>query len=570
MTYQRLFDFDSTTTKILIAAFIALLLTACGVEDTINDPTDDTRRADIASVSLVDGETFWLPEFVTPEPYSGYLGNPQIGNQITFKTLYTTWRALEPVRGEYNWDIIENAILKAQAGGYRLILRIHGVTLGGQNEDGSIVVNNSVPDWVMTDFAPPTDTLGWLFNLEVIPGWRPDIRDAFNELIREFGRQGFPQRAEIGGAYISGISPSRGEEFWMEEDTVSRLEGTLGFSRVACTEWIRSRMNAYVEAFSGLDRLVWVGDMSSFDISGYSGMAAELMQYAWNLGIGNRHGIIERYHNMANDPSYGQAVNEEGYMTLDETVPPIATLRYFGSENEEYGTDWEWRYGSVTGDRNRYRLAMFRALQMRLRFLLTSEAAEALIPPLSEYARRSFGKDVWNSPDAWALLKETPVKPGYSSAGVLKNFERWLRQRDLPGGMTVPTERVDRTFDAGASPTDQWYDYMARRTDVDEGSPYIYFDLDDRILVNGPVEIRVEYVDRTPAVWHIDYVDGQGNVRASPAVINHNDGELRTAIIYLPDIVFVNAFDEGMDFRIVADGPENVVVRWVRVIRDVL
>ncbi len=123
---------------------------------------------------------------------------------------------------------------------------------------------------------------------------------------------------------MHGISHSRGEEFWMKEETVSRIETSLGFSRAACTEWIRSRMNAYVEAFSGSNKLVWVGGIGAFKIFGYSGMADELMRYAWSLGIGNRGGIIERYNSLANDPASGQFVNEEGYMMLDETVTPIA------------------------------------------------------------------------------------------------------------------------------------------------------------------------------------------------------------------------------------------------------
>jgi len=182
---------------------------------------------------------------------------------------------------------------------------------------------------------------------------------------------------------------------------------------------------------------------------------------------------------------------------------------------------------------------------------------------LSEYARLSFGKTIVNTPDAWAYLREAVVP---EPPGVTKNFERWLLQRDKPGGMTQPAERIDRQYRPGGSP-DHMYDYAARRTDMASGNSAIYFDLDDRFRLAGPVDIKVEVLDNANAAWHLEYNTREIPAVATPTVTNQNDGKTRTVTFTLENAKFSNALEHDMDFRIVCDGPEDVTVRWVRVVR---
>jgi hypothetical protein len=550
----------------LLAAVTAIGLGACSDgEETTGAGGGPGAEPTIARIA--DGEDYSLPSWVEAEPYSGY-GSGQPNERILQKNWHVKWRDLEPVRGQYAWNVVEDALADARDGGYQLNMHLTSIVLEGGNPDLGITVSSSVPDWVMNELNPPTDTLGWLFDLRVIPGWRPDIRDAFNALVREFGNQGYPQREEIGAAYIHGISLSRGEEFWMDEPTATQLEGSLGFSRQACTDWIESRIDAYADAFAGAThKLVWVGGSESFRFGDYQEMAWELVQVGWDRGCGTRGGIVERYHTKANDRSFGQQVDPDGYLTVDETIPPIATVRYFGEENEEYGESWEWRYGSIDGEALRYRLAILRALQMRVRFLWTSDAAEVINPPLSEYARLSFGKQPATSPDAWVYLKESPVR---FSPNVVRNFERWILQRDVPTGMTVPAQRVEREFDASSSPDGQWYDDLARRTDVTSDNPYIFFFVDDGFVVDAAVDVHVEIWDETAARWRLEYNSVTVPDQATPWVDGQGDSAVRTVVFTLPDAAFRNALDHEADLRIHCEGPDDVLVRWLRVVRHAL
>jgi len=521
------------------------------------------------TVAMKEGQDYSLPSWVTPDPYSGYSGTSRPGGRIALKHWLVSWRDLEPNRGAYNWNLVEDEMSLARERDYKLTMYLQSIVLGGGSDELGVTIQNSVPDWVMEEINPAMDTLGGLFDLEVIPGWQPEIRDAFNNLIRAFGEQGFPQREELGMAYIHGISQSLGEEFGLDQGIASQVENSLGFSREICTNWIQSRIDAYADAFTGAThKLAWVGGSNTFSYGNYGGMAWELVQYAWEKGAGSRNGIVERYHSGVNDEAFGQEVDEQGYLTVDESIPPIATARYFGEENEEYGENWIWRYGPQEGDEARYRMSIFRTLQMRIKFLWTWDAAEEINPPLSEYARLSFGKNPETSADAWVYLKESPVSFSQSPTGVLKNFERWLIQRDIPGGMTIPTERKYRAFDAGYSPPDMWYDDLSRSTNLATGNIYIYFELDDRFQINGPVNIKVEFIDNTNATWYLEYMDADSTITSSQDVKNLIDGKIKTATFHIPNIQFGNMFDSGMDFRIVCDGPEDINIRWVRVIRE--
>ena len=526
------------------------------------------------------GQDYFLPAGVAAEPFSGYVNHPLLGDPAIGggqRALTVRWAYLEPERGQYNWSAVENALNAAEAGGYKIQLYLQSMTCGGGDSSRGIIVPNTVPAWVIEDFGITESEqvdLGWEFSIRVIPAWRPAIRSVFEDLIEDFGRRGFAQREGLGSAYIHGISPSRGEEFWLTGTNIIYLEQLAGLTPQLLEDWLSARQRVYAEAFAGqVHKLAWVGLYDSWRYCGaeYAAVALRLVHTAWDLGIGTRHGALESYHRYVNEPAFGQAVDANGYLTVDETIPPIATLRYFGEENEEYGDAWTGRFGSRDGEPQRYRFSMLRALQMRLRFLWTSAAGEEINPALSQYARLSFGKTVANSPDAWAYLSETPASVHFSRVGAVKNFERWLLQRDVPGGLTVPAERVDRAFNSGVASTgnvEQYYDYVARRTDLATDNPYIYFDLDDRFQIGSRTLIKVEFRDDSETAWRLEYLDTTDVLASTPAVNNRGSGEVKTATFTIDGARFAGGLPHGMDFRLVCDGPQDLTVRWVRVIRD--
>ena len=566
----------------LLAPALAVLIAGAGCANEPVDPLagDPTRGPGGARMTVVQGEDYSLPSWVDPEPYSGYVGSRDLrrpAGSMRIENWWLPWAALEPERGVYDWTVVEEKLAAAAAGGYQLNMHLESITWGGGSEPLGIVVAQSVPAWVLDEFALTEADLinmGWEFDILVIPGWRPDIRDAFNELVRAFGARGYAESPQLAAAYIHAISPSRGEEFWMTQPALDRLERAHGFTPQVLDDWITSRFAAYADAFAGqTHKLVWVGKQGAWRyLSGgrYADLTLRLVHDAWDLGAGNRSSAIELFNEWLNEPALGQSVDDQGYLHTDESLPPFTSVRYFGDENEEYGDAWTWRFGSRDGEPVRYRFSMLRALQMRMRFLWTGEAAEAINPALSTYAALSFGKTVTTSPDAWAYLRETPSTAYETSAAVIRNFERWLVQRDVPGGMTVPAQRTFREFNAGGNyqgQPDTWYDDLARRTDTANDNPHICFDLDSRFRVNGPVQIKVEILDDSKAYWHLEYMGTDHRPAVTGEFHNIGDGKVKTVTFTVPDAAFLGGLEHGMDFRITCDGPGDVTVRWVRLIR---
>ncbi len=557
----------------------------CEIESEEVDPYGSTPAQPRSSsvedvVSVTTGEDYFLPEWVQPETYSGYIGPrdlPRPEGSMCIENWWTSWAALEPERGVYNWDLVEDRLSRAAAGGYQLNMHLMSLTYGGGDEDRGIVIDQKVPDWVFEEFDLTDDdivNLGWEYDILIIPAWKAEIREAYNDLVRAFGERGYPQSPQLAAAYIHGVSPSRGEEFWMTQTALNVLENDHGFSTTVLDEWITSRFDAYGEAFTGVEhKLVWVGKQGAWryvNSGEYEDLAMRLVQDAWDMGAGNRSSAVEYFDLWTNEPALGQDVDDNGYLLVDETIPPINSMRFFGDENEEYGPQWEWRFGSSAGDAHRYRFSLLRTLQMRMRFLWTNDVAEMINPPMSNYVGMCLGKTVENSPDAWTYLRETPTTSYHSPAEVFRNFERWLMQRDLPGGITVATQRTFREFNSGGSQSigpDQWYDDVARRTDVSTGNPYIYFDLDDRFHVSGTVQIKVEILDDNQASWHLDYTNTNYDVVSTEIFTNQGDGGIKTVTFEIYHPSFLNGLDNGMDFRIACDGPDDVTVRWVRLVR---
>lgn len=565
--------------------FVSMTCTGCETESQVADPYSTGTPSQRSSgeqdfVSVTIGEDYSLPDWAYPEEYSGFIGNTEIPRpegSMVVKHWWLSWAMLEPERGQYNWEYVDECIAAAAAGGYKLNMHLQSITYGGGDEERGIFVDQKVPDWVLEEFGIAEEDLinmGWEFDLLIIPGWLPEIRTAFNDMIRAFGEQGYPQSPQVASAYIHAISPSRGEEFWMTQSTLDLLERDHGFGIAVLDEWITSRLEAYGEAFSGVThKLVWVGKQDSWRyLSGgkYADLALRLVEDAWALGAGNRSSAVEKFNLFLNEPALGQSVDENGYLVVDETLPPINSVRFFGDENEEYGAGWVWRFGSMDGEAARFRFSILRTLQTRMRFLWTSTEAEVINPPLHYYAGMSLGKTTENSPDAWAYLRETPTSTYHSPPGVVRNFERWLTQRDLPGGETVPAERTFREYYAGGyhgSGPDEWYDDLARRTDIASDNSFIYFDLDDSFIINGAVQIKVEITDNSDAVWHLDFTNTNHQLVSTDTFSNQNDGTIKTVTFSINQASFLNGFDNGMDFRIVCDGPGDVSVRWVRLVR---
>jgi hypothetical protein len=181
---------------------------------------------------------------------------------------------------------------------------------------------------------------------------------------------------------------------------------------------------------------------------------------------------------------------------------------------------------------------------------------------LTCYLSLSLGHNVETTADAWCYLRESwPMHDGKPLQ--VKNFERWLYQRDKPGYEAKPAAKVYVPKEMQSYAEGYYFDYTARQTDIATGNKAIGFALDDRFLKGGPhrVAIKVTYIDQGQAKWALVYNEGK-SVRE---MTTWSHGNVRTVTWILNDTDF-NAKGMDFDFEILAlEG--DAVIRFVRVIK---
>lgn len=150
-------------------------------------------------------------------------------------------------------------------------------------------------------------------------------------------------------------------------------------------------------------------------------------------------------------PDLGQFVDQQGYLAVDESAIILKTHGFNGEVNEEYEPAW------TTAQRGyRYFTSTIRA---------------------GKYA----------SKDAHSR----PVSPQERTQGIeIKNFERWLYQRDAPHFETTPAIKIDHAIRMWMVQQGKEYDYIARK------GKRIGFDIDDRWLAEKRrIAIKVTFLD---------------------------------------------------------------------------
>ena len=177
-----------------------------------------------------------------------------------------------------------------------------------------------------------------------------------------------------------------------------------------------------------------------------------------------------------------------------------------------------------------------------------------------------------------------------------KNYEVYLLQRDVPGGVTQVAMKRDWNYtdreiamarkhpgyrisklskvQTGSSmhasdPKDMPFTFEARRTDVATGNRHIYFKTDRGFMKNGPhkVVVMVTYLDKGTSTWTLEYDNGKDVDAVGGEVKLSDTGKIKTAVFPIGDMTFRGSQQGGMDFRITAAGNQDVIVQLVRVLR---
>jgi len=511
---------------------------------------------------ISEGWDWSLPPAAKPHPYSGTtMPWPEVNGQRydlpgkEFTKVGAKWLELEPEEGEYRFDILKKRIEEAVAGDwdgielhiYASVWEIrdfpgHPVADYPPNWlEGSKLKNVSAPRWLAKYNIPTIDerprlNLKTPFQITNLNIYHPDYHSRYLRFVRALGESGVLDHPSIIAAYQHTKSGSQGEEGMRPEEPEYQQR-------------LRERIKAWADAFGA----------NAYKLM-YTSSDGDEVLYAYELGMGQRNGFVEQVVNHMPNPLLGQLVDENHYLVTDENLPPIAESRAFGDENEEYSSLMLPRFGPWETFMHRFRESTLRSLQMRRNFVWIESTK--LDPDLTCYLSLSLGHNVETTTDAWCYLRESyPMKDGKPLQ--VKNFERWLYQRDKPGFQTIATEKVNVPGQMQNYAPGYFFDYTARQTDYATGNRAIGFALDDRFLSGGShqVAIKVTYIDQGQAKWALVYNEG----KSSREMTTWSHGNVRTVTWILNDIGF-NARGMDFDFEIrTLEG--DAIIKFVRVVK---
>jgi len=516
-----------------------------------------------ATGDIIDGWDWSLPPGVTPDPGSGILINerkvgPDFPGRLS-RQVNWSWRELEPEEGRFDFEPLRKAVLEtSRKGKYAVELHVRASVWELRNFPDEAEYSRgwarhkersaTAPRWLKRYGIPlkemrkrGIDNIGTPFQVVNLDIWHPDYHRRYVRMVRALGRSGIPRMPEATWVFVHLWSSSRGEE------------GAGPPPGDPQRKLFEERLRAWAEACRGVERKLCIVSHKEADL-----------ELATRLGMGQRNGFVEMYMMHCDNAMLGQSVDERGYLLCNEECPLIAENRASGDENEEYvPAAHVARFGPVEGWPHRYRESMLRVLQMRRSFIWAEGGRGLMDPPLLCYVALELGKSRLTAPDAWCYLRESVIGRG-KRAKTVKNFERWLYQRDRTGGRTVATEKVAVQKQIGHHPAHQ-YDYTARRTDRASGQTAIGFALDDAFLAGGPrrVAVKITYRDRGNARWALAF--GTGQDEGQRVVQCGDTGKVRTATFFLSGVLLQGTGLEPDLFIRALDG--DAVISLVRVIK---
>lgn len=504
----------------------------------------------------IEGEDWSLPPWVKAAPYSGIQINPKLvpaefPSRIQ-RAVHASWRVLEPAEGTFDFSSLSQDILKTSENGKYAVKMGVGASVWETRyfqslQDKTIrkLDVGTAPRWLkgydipIIEESPNSSIPFQVVNMDI---YHPEYHKRYLKLIEAFGKSGIPQMKELDICYVHLVSGSRGEEGVgpAVDDPKRKL--------------FEERLRAWADAFKGVTHKLCLVSSKEAD-----------MELGLKLGMGQRNGFVEHYMLHAPNASLGQELDPEGYLVVNEKCPLIAENRASGDENEEYTLIHEKRFGPIESFPHRYHEATLRMLQMRRNFVWAESGPWLINPPLLHYLALELGKNVRTTPDAWCYLRESNVKAGKHGQPV-KNFERWLYQRDAEGARTEATAKVEVPSQMFEFDRNHLYDMTARKTMSAQGQTLMRFGLDDAFLGDQQqaIAIKITYLDCANATWQLEYASTSGAI-ATRSVTCNDSGAVKTTTFILKDARFPGKGYAGMDFQIRAI-KGDAVIRFVRLI----
>ncbi len=532
------------------------------VEGTFDGPQFDFVDASGAGPTVVDGDDWSLPAWVTPAPNSGFFSEDASADEHVFlRSVDLSWRQLQP---EQRGPIDGSSDGEAQG----MSFRSYDDQLA---DDGAFWMRifasgtDWAPEWVaeqcgVTAYGPDYD--GQMH----LPIWDECVWGHLMDTYRAvFVDDGLAADPRLRFVYVPGAFT------WAEYDyeTINAAVDAGDLDFATYQSWYDHAWTDLVELFGEHStKLVFTGEDYPF---GPFGADDDLLaSRAVDAGLGIRTGITElaNFH-LSEAPAYGSSIQPNGHLVVDESLPIHDGTRVVATENEcfnDCGYETDDPYYAV-------RQANLKSLQLRMNWMYVVPGPSYLAeyPEHWDWLRLSLGATAATSADAWAALRDaedTYWADGETGPFVdasdwvdrpwVRNLERWLVQVDEPGSVA---HRTDADVHVNVFEPDNGTAQEGLTTAVAEGDTGFLFEVDPRFTEaagDSRLVVKVTYLDAGSGSFVVD----AAGVSSAP-VERSGSREWKTATVALADGV-------GDDNRLrvsLGTGADDLVVRFVRVVR---
>lgn len=388
-------------------------------------------------------------------------------------------------------------------------------------------------------------------------------------------------------------------EFWMNESEEAQSIAN-GLTPENFETSVKSIIDMYVNAFGvWKNKLAFMGCTNVFGSSEFNEKLPSILQYVENNGIGNRDGEIElwmRYTGNAYGVNLLTSNSNDGScsMTFDESFADSINGKYWGDENEFYGSSWSLdAMGPASNQSYRFFMSSMRALQMRKNyFSINPDGHTYLRNTNDEYNSRNFitylsktlGRTRSDTPDAFVVLGERTINTyselfptEYKSQNTseyclihaenrgyvtVSQFGRWLSVisptiADSSMRKNMPESEHNWGLNMIADRDGKFYELYARKSNE------ILFDINDQLMQercsNGcKIEVKVVFKDKRAMNLQVHYSNGVSTILSTPG-----DNKIKTATFPITGH-FINGF-KNADFSIKTTGGKQLSILMVRI-----
>ncbi len=513
----------------------------------------------------VPGIDWRMPAWVRPAANSGFYSEQASDpDRILVRSIDLTWRQLAPREGlldtttgtgsaqSMSFDPLDTQLRD----GHPFWMRIFASGV------------DWAPEWVASTckvrgYGPDDD------GMRHLPLWNECVWQKLLATYRAlFVDRGLRADPRLRFVYVPGAFTWA--EFDFETMNAAQRAGDLDYA--SYRRWHQHAWRDLVQLFGPYaDKLVYTGE--DYPFSDFADPGKNLFaRDAVAAGMGIRNGIPEEFNfHLSQAPAYGSTVRPDGHLVVDETLPVHNGRYVVGMENECF-TDCGFHTGDVP-----YAVVQtnLKSLQLRANWIYV-KPAESYFATLAghwDWVRLSLGHTAADSADAWADLRdasdeywrdndEAPfaTRASWPAKPWVRNLERWLVQRDVPGGRA---HRATVDVRRGVFVPENGTAYEGLATSAAAGDTALYLDLDDRFTATtrGDVLVQVTFWDAA-GPFRVRTGAGESGV-VSPG----GSKAWRTASVRVPVAALAGGLAGRTDLAVVATSRADVAVRFVRVVR---